>query len=43
VHTADGQVGAWRVSNHQVPPVIDDVKHIALVVRAWRVSRQQIT
>lgn len=33
---ADGEVRAWRVGNHQIPPVPQDILHLALVVRAWR-------
>lgn len=31
----NGQVRARRVSNHQIPVVVDDVHHVALVVKFW--------
>ena len=37
--SADRQMGAWRMGNHQIPSTIESVFHIALIVMAVILGR----
>ena len=41
--SADSEVSAGWERNHHVPPVVDDVEHRTLVVRARHIGREQVT
>lgn len=40
--STDREVGAWRVGNHQVPPVIQDVSHVSLIVLPRRFAWEEV-
>ncbi len=42
VDSRDAEVGAWRMTDHQIPSVIEHVADIALIVLPRFVGRQEI-
>ena len=39
---AYGEVSAWWMGHHEIPPIVDDVEHIALVVRSVTLGGKQV-
>jgi hypothetical protein len=40
--TTDRKVGAWRVGNHQIPPVTQNLANVTLYVRPAILGRQDV-
>jgi hypothetical protein len=38
--TGYGQVGAWRVGNHEIPLLVQDVENVPLIVISWLLRRE---